>query len=79
MSNTDDFAPRCLWPVEATLGEGVLWDDAAKRVWFVDIKGRRIHRCAFDGADRRSWDAPGQVSFIVPAASGGMDCALDDG
>jgi sugar lactone lactonase YvrE len=61
------------------LGEGVLWDAAAKQVWFVDIKGKRIHRCAPDGSGRRSWDAPGQVSFIVPADDGSMVCSLDDG
>jgi sugar lactone lactonase YvrE len=71
--------PTCLWEVQATLGEGVLWDAGRERVWFVDIKGRRIHRCAADGWDRRSWDAPGQVSFIVPAADGGMVCSLEDG
>ncbi|MDB5748365.1 MAG: gluconolaconase [Massilia sp.] len=79
MNDAQHFAPRCLWPVAATLGEGVLWEAAARRVWFVDIKGRRIHRCALDGSDRRSWDAPGQVSFIVPATGGGMVCSLDDG
>ena len=68
-----------VWQVRATLGEGVLWDAAHGRVWFVDIKGRRIHRCAADGSDRRSWDAPGQVCFIVPAADGSMVCGLDDG
>jgi len=72
-------ALSCLWDVGATLGEGVLWDAAGKRVWFVDIKGRRIHRCGHDGSDRRSWDAPGQVSFIVPAADGSMVCSLEDG
>jgi D-xylonolactonase len=71
--------PSCLWEVQATLGEGVLWDAANRQVWFVDIKGRRIHRCAFDGSGRRSWNAPGQVSFIVPAADGSMVCSLDDG
>lgn len=71
--------PMPLWEVGATLGEGVLWDAARGQVWFVDIKGRRIHRCAADGSERRSWDAPGQVSFIVPAADGGMVCALEDG
>jgi sugar lactone lactonase YvrE len=65
--------------MQATLGEGVLWHGARRQVWFVDIKGRRIHRCAFDGSDRRSWDAPGQVSFIVPADDGSMVCALEDG
>jgi sugar lactone lactonase YvrE len=71
--------PTPLWEVQATLGEGVLWDAARGMVWFVDIKGRRIHRCAADGSERRSWDAPGQVSFIVPAGDGGMVCSLDDG
>lgn len=71
--------PSCLWDAGATLGEGVLWDAARQAVWFVDIKGRRIHRCAADGSDRRSWDAPGQVSFIVPARDGGMVCSLEDG
>lgn len=72
-------APACLWQVQATLGEGVLWDAAAAQVWFADIKGRRIHRCAADGGRQRSWDAPGQVSFIVRASDGGMVCSLDDG
>jgi sugar lactone lactonase YvrE len=71
--------PTPIWEVQATLGEGVLWDAAARQVWFVDIKGRRIHRCAADGTRRHSWNAPGQVSFIVPAAGGGMVCSLDDG
>jgi sugar lactone lactonase YvrE len=69
----------CVWDVGATLGEGVLWDAPEQRVWFVDIKGYRIHRCSHDGVERDSWDAPGQVSFIVPAVDGGMVCSLEDG
>lgn len=79
MSMLGEIVPTPLWEVQATLGEGVLWDAAHGWIWFVDIKGRRIHRCAADGSARRSWDAPGQVSFIVPAADGGMACSLDDG
>lgn len=81
MNGPNDIAssPACLWQVGATLGEGVLWDAASAQVWFVDIKGRRVHRCDADGANQRSWDAPGQVSFIVRAVDGGMVCSLDDG
>jgi sugar lactone lactonase YvrE len=72
-------APRCLWEAKATLGEGVLWHAAGNCVYFVDIKGKRIHRCAADGSDRRSWQAPGQVSFVVPVEGGGLACSLEDG
>jgi sugar lactone lactonase YvrE len=71
--------PTALWEVGATLGEGALWDAANQQVWFVDIKGKRLHRCAADGSDRRSWDAPGQVSFVVRASDGGLVVSLDDG
>lgn len=79
MSTILNIEPACLWEVQATLGEGVLWDAANQWVWFVDIKGRRIHRCDADGGNRRSWDAPGQVSFVVPASDGGVVCSLEDG
>jgi sugar lactone lactonase YvrE len=79
--STDAIAttPAALWAAGATLGEGVLWDADRGQVWFVDIKGRRLHRCAADGSARRSWDAPGQVSFVVRASDGSLVVSLDDG
>jgi D-xylonolactonase len=79
MSTVLDITPVCLWEVGATLGEGVLYDATTGQVWFVDIKGKRVHRCAPDGSDRRSWDAPGQVSFVVRADDGSIVCSLEDG
>jgi sugar lactone lactonase YvrE len=73
------MAPECIWDAGAQLGEGALWHAPTRSVYFVDIKGRRIHRCAEDGTDRRSWDAPGQPGFVVPASGGGLVCALEDG
>jgi len=73
------FHPACLWPVGAELGEGPIWHAATKSVYFVDIRGRKIHRCAEDGSQQRSWTAPGRPGFIVPIAEGGFACALDDG
>jgi len=74
-----NITPSCLWDVNATLGEGALWDAARRQVWFVDIKGRRIHACREDGSDQRSWDAPSQVGFVAPLEGGGMVCGLEDG
>jgi sugar lactone lactonase YvrE len=78
-TQTIGSAPTALWEVQATLGEGVLFDAAHQQVWFVDIKGKRLHCCAPDGSDRRSWDAPGQVSFVVRADDGGLVVSLEDG
>lgn len=71
--------PVCLWPVGAELGEGPIWHAATKCVYFVDIRGCRIHRCAEGGSQQRTWAAPGRPGFIVPVAEGGFACALDDG
>jgi sugar lactone lactonase YvrE len=73
------YQPECIWDVGAHLGEGALWHAATRSVYFVDIKGRRIHRCAADGSARTSWDAPGQPGFVVPATDGSLVCALEDG
>lgn len=74
-----NITPHCLWEVRATLGEGVLWHGAAGQVWFVDIKGRSLHCYDTRDGGKRSWDAPGQVSFVVPVAGGGFVCSLEDG
>lgn len=71
--------PACIWDVGARLGEGALWHASSRSVYFVDIKGHRIHRCAADGSARRSWEAPGQPGFVVPTNAGGLVCALEDG
>lgn len=69
-------APRCIWPVEATLGEGPVWHAAERAFYFVDIKGRRLHRCNEDGSGRVSWQAPAEIGFALPMADGGFICGL---
>jgi D-xylonolactonase len=68
----------CVWPVAAELGEGPMWDAATRSLYFVDIKGRQIHRYGENGA-RDSWHAPQQPGFIVPIEGGGFACALQNG
>jgi xylono-1,5-lactonase len=66
--------PTCIWPLEAKLGEGALWCDGA--FWFTDIKLRRIHRLDPVSGEKKSWEAPGQIGFIVPLAGGGFIAGL---
>jgi sugar lactone lactonase YvrE len=73
----DTSEPVSVWNVGAELGEGPVWADGA--LWFTDIKRRQIHR--YDPADggRRSWDAPEQVGFVLPARGGGFVAGLQSG
>jgi sugar lactone lactonase YvrE len=70
---------ECVAPIAARLGEGPLWSARERAVWFVDIKGRGIHR--YDEATRttRSWPAPQEVGFIVAASGGRFICGLQSG
>lgn len=71
--------PRNVWPLAAELGEGPVWVERDRALWFVDIKKQQIHR--FDPADgsKNSWDAPEQVGFIFPAERGGFVAGLQSG
>jgi len=78
MSMTNE-APVCLWQVDAELGEGPIWHHGDRSVYFVDVKRRQIHRCNENGTQRKSWSAPQQIGFIVPATGGNFICGLQDG
>jgi sugar lactone lactonase YvrE len=65
--------------VGAELGEGPLWVDRDAAVWFVDIKGRQIHRFRPATRELKSWEAPDQVGFIVPVRGGGYVVGLKSG
>jgi sugar lactone lactonase YvrE len=71
--------PRSVWNIGAELGEGPVWVERDTALWFVDIKGRKLHR--FDPAtrDKRSYDAPELVGFALPARSGGFIAGLQSG
>lgn len=63
----------------ADLGEGPMWDERDRRLWWVDIQGLRLH--AFDpvtgGDGVLTVDRP--VGAIVPRRSGGFMAAVHDG
>lgn len=69
--------PTSVWDVKAELGEGPVWFDGA--LWFVDIKKHQVHRFSPESGQRRSWTAPEQVGFVLPARSGGFVAGLQSG
>ena len=70
---------ECIWDLRAELGEGPVWSEVEQSLFFVDILGRRIHRFTPATGQTTSWIAPARVSFIVPVASGGFLCGLENG
>lgn len=60
-------APESLGTLRAELGEGPVWRAAENALWFVDIKGCRIHRHAADTGETQAWEAPAPPGFIVRA------------
>jgi sugar lactone lactonase YvrE len=71
--------PEVVWPLAAELGEGPVWVQRDRALWFVDIKKHQVHR--FDPASgaRSSWTAPEQVGFLFPAERGGFVAGLQTG
>ncbi|KAA5805050.1 SMP-30/gluconolactonase/LRE family protein [Alkalicaulis satelles] len=72
-------APELLWDCQCELGEGPVWDAARRCVWFVDIKGRRLHRYGVDDGSRQSWTTPDQTGFALPASDGALVCGVRGG
>jgi sugar lactone lactonase YvrE len=68
--------PVCIWPLGAVLGEGPVWSATEQALYFVDIKGRQVHRCDAEGGARRSLAMPDETGFALPVRGGGLVCGL---
>jgi sugar lactone lactonase YvrE len=70
---------RCVLPAGARLGEGALWDVAEQALYWVDIKGRSVHRFDPITGDDRRWPVPEDVGSLALRAQGGLVLALRSG
>jgi sugar lactone lactonase YvrE len=73
----DMAAPRNIWALHAELGEGPVWVDGA--LWFTDIKRHKVHRLTPSTGERRSWDCPEQVGFVLPTEDSRFIAGLQSG
>lgn len=67
-------------PVRDQLGESPLWDAHEQVLYWVDTRGRQVHRWQTAGdATVRSWSTPTDVGSIALAGPGHLLLALSDG
>ena len=71
--------PRVLVDARNILGEGPVWSADEACLYWVDIKGRALHRCDAQGGHHRTWELPTRASALSPRASGGLLLATEDG
>ena len=64
------MTPTLLWQSDCGTGEGPVWCDVHKCVWFVDISGNLLHRYSPESGAQDSWTAPQKPGFVVPTNSG---------
>lgn len=79
MSIEASTAPGLVWDLRAELGEGPVWDAVGQCVWFVDIKGRKLHRHHPAEGLNTSWTTPDQTGFALPADDGSLICGVRGG
>jgi len=71
--------PEIAWALGAELGEGPVWVERDRTLWFVDIKKPAIHRFAPDTGSTGTWEAPELAGFIVPSDDGKFIAGLQSG
>ena len=69
---------QCVAEVHAVLGEGPIWVEAERALYWVDIKGRKIFRLNGPG-DCTEWSTPVRVGSLAPRAGGGFVAGTDEG
>jgi D-xylonolactonase len=69
----------CVADVGALLGEGPVWVARENALYWVDIKGSRIFRRAFDTGENSVWRTPFRVCSLAPRESGGFVAGSENG
>jgi sugar lactone lactonase YvrE len=69
----------CIAPVACVLGEGPVWDGAAQRLYWVDIKNPAVHALVPATGAQRRWPMPAPIGAIGLRARGGLVAALKTG
>ena len=70
---------KCVAKAGAILGEGPTWSASRNAIFWVDIKGERLHRYCLATGRNTSWDMPERISWVVERTGGGLLAGLTGG
>lgn len=70
---------KCVWAAGAALGEGPLWSESRNAVYWVDIKGQRLHRYDLATGARHGWPMPEKIGWVVEREAGGLVAGFKSG
>jgi sugar lactone lactonase YvrE len=77
MAGASEF--ELLLDAQALLGEGAIWNDALRRLHWIDIEGQRVFTYNPATGENRACDVAQMVGTVVPRARGGLMLALQEG
>lgn len=65
-------APRLVVAARAVLGEGPIWLPSEQAIYWLDVKGCRVHRYRPADAEAMSWPVPCRIGSLAPRRAGGF-------
>jgi len=66
--------------VENELGEGVIWDHGASKLWWTDIQQSKLYRYDPNSEQLEHWNTPERLSCFAPRQNGnGLVAAFESG
>lgn len=77
--NYIELEAELLLDAKATLGEGAIWHPAERRLYWVDIEGRKLHLFDPGTQESKTWPVGERIGTVVPVVNGGALVALQNG
>ena len=71
--------PVCVVEAETNPGESPIWSPNEGVLYWIDIRGRTLHRFDPATAENRSWATPSEIGCVGLAQGGRLICGLRDG
>ena len=70
---------KCVWQIEADLGEGPLWVARENAVYWVDIFKHHVHRLSLSDGAKTTWSFDQEVTSLAERDQGGFVGTVRDG